>query len=125
MNFERIDAEEQVLAERALCDHFLQIAVGRAHDAHIHVKRFVLADAADFARFQKPEQLDLHRLVEFAQFVEKQRPAVGDFDQPLARRVGSGECPFAMSEQFAFDQVFRQRAAIDGTNGLFARLLNS
>ena len=64
--------------------HLLQVAIGRANDSHINVERFVLTNAANFTRFQEPQQFDLHRFVEFPKLVEEHRPAVGDFDQTFA-----------------------------------------
>ena len=119
VNFERVDAEHQVLAEIALLDHFVQVAMGGADDAHIDGERLVFADAADFAAFQHAQQFGLHRLGQLADFVEEQRAAVGDFEQADAVLVGAGEAAFAMAEQFAFDQTFRQRAAVDGDEGHF------
>jgi hypothetical protein len=114
VNLERVHAEEQVFAKRSLDHHVLEVAVRGADDAHIDVERFVLAHAPNFARLQKPQQLDLHRLVELSQLIKEQRAAIGDFEQPFARRVGSREGPLAMSEQFALDEVLGQSTAIHG-----------
>ena len=62
---------------------------------------------------KKSQQFHLHRLVQFAEFVEEQRAAVGDFQQSLAADIGTGERTFAMSEELAFDELFRQSTAID------------
>ncbi len=86
-------------------DHLLQVAIRRTDDADTHMKRFVFTDTTDFARFQESQHLDLHLLVEFAEFIQEQRPAVGDFQQAFAERVCTGEGTFAMTEQFAFDQI--------------------
>ena len=109
----RVDAVHQVFAEVAGRDHFGQVAVRGADDAHVDGERFVFADAADFAAFQHAQQLGLHRLGQLADFVEKDRAAVGDFEQADAMLVGPGERAFAMAEQLAFDQRFGQRAAVD------------
>ena len=94
-------------------DHFVQIAMRGANDAHIDVDRLVLADAANLAALQHAQQLGLHRFGQLADFVEKDRAAVGDFEQADAMLVGAGERAFAMAEQLAFDQRLGQRAAID------------
>ena len=60
MNLERVDAEEQVLAELLFADHLFEIAIRRTDDADIDDDRVVLADPADLARFQEPQQFDLH-----------------------------------------------------------------
>ena len=79
-----------------------------AEDAHVDAERLVLADAADLAAFQEPQQLDLHGLGQLADLVEEQRAAVGHFEQPHAVLVGAGERSLAMAEQLALDQALGQ-----------------
>ena len=112
-DFERVDAVHQVFAEVAGRDHFRQVAMRGAHDAHIHNGRPVFAHAANLAAFQHAQQLGLHRLRQLADFVEKDRAAVGNFKQADAVLIGAGERTLAVAEQLAFDERFRQRAAID------------
>ena len=104
-DLEGVDAEEQVLAELVVLDHLAQVAVGGAEDAHVDAERLGLADAADLARLQEAQQLDLDVLVQLADFVEEQRAAVGDLEEPLVVAVGAGERALAMAEQLALDQV--------------------
>ena len=113
VNLERVDAEHQVFAELAFGDHLLQVAVRGADHAHVDDERLVVAHAADFAAFQHPQQLGLHRLGQLADLVEKQRAAVGHLEQPDAMLVGAGERSLAMAEQLAFDQALGQGAAVD------------
>ena len=84
VDLERVDPEEEVLAELLGLDHLAEVAVGRAEDADVDPERVVLADAADLARLQEPEQLDLDALVQLADLVEEERAAVGDLEEPLA-----------------------------------------
>ncbi len=81
--------------------------MGGAHDADIDDGGPILADAADFAALQHAEQLGLHGLRQLADFVEKDRAAVGHFEQADAVFVGAGERAFAMAEQLAFDERSR------------------
>ena len=87
VDLEGVEPEEQVFAERVGGDHVAQVAVGGADDPDIDAERVVLAHAADLAAFQETQQLDLHGLVQFADLVEEQRAAVGDFEEPLAIRA--------------------------------------
>ena len=49
---------------------------------------------------------------------------MGGFDQAMVGFVGAGEGAFFMSEEFGFDQVFRDSGAVYGDQrGLFARAL--
>ncbi len=111
-DFEGVNSEVKVFAERAFVDHFLEWSICRADNSNIDVEGFIFADAAQFAGLQKSQQFDLSRFVEFAEFVEKQCPAVGHFDQALAVSVRSGERSFAMPEEFAFDQLLGQCSAV-------------
>ena len=62
---------------------------------------------------QKAQQHDLaargHRL----NFIQKQCAALGLRDEAAARRLGVGERAALVAEQFAFEQIVGQRAAID------------
>ena len=107
-DLEGVEAEEKVLAELLVLDHVAQVAIGGAEDPDVDAERLVLAHAADLARFEEPEQLDLHALVELADLVEEERAAVGDLEEPLAVGIGAGERPLAMAEQLALDEVFGQ-----------------
>ena len=113
VDLERVEPEEEVLAELVGVDHLAEVAVGRAEDADVDAERVVLADAADLARLEEPEQLDLHALVELADLVEEERAAVGDLEEPLAVGVGAGEGPLAVAEELALDEVLGQGAAVD------------
>ena len=80
-NLEGVDAEPEVLAELARGHHRVQAAIRGADDADVAGERFVVADAADLAAFQEPQQLRLHRLGQLADFVEEERAAVGHLEQ--------------------------------------------
>jgi hypothetical protein len=56
--------------------------------------------------------LGLHRHV--ADFVEKQRPPLGLLETADRARVGAGESALLVAEQFAFDEVSRDRGHVDG-----------
>ena len=74
-------------------------------------KRAVLEHAQQF-------HLDGERHV--ADFIEKQGAAVGLFEAAGAAGDGAGERAFFVAEQFAFQQIFRDRAAVDGDHLLLA-----
>jgi hypothetical protein len=52
----------------------------------------------------------------------KQGAAVGDLEQAQLVALGAGKGALAVAEQLAFDQVFRDRRAVDGNEGLVAAL---
>ncbi len=98
-------------------DHLAEVAVGGAEDPDIDAERLVLADAADLAALEEPEQLDLDALVQLADLVEEERAAVGDLEEALPVHVGAGEGPLAMSEQLALDEVLGQGPAVHRDEG--------
>jgi hypothetical protein len=57
--------------------------------------------------------LALERQRQLAQFVEEQRAAVGDAEQPHARADGARERAAHVAEQFALEQLRRNRCAVD------------
>ncbi len=113
VDFEGVDAEHQVFAEGALFDHFFEVAVGGADHADVDVDGLVIAEAADVAGFEDSKQLGLHREGELADFVQEDGPAVGYFELPGGGGLGAGDGAAAVSEEFAFDQVFGEGAAVD------------
>ena len=56
--------------------------------------------AFEFALLQHPQQLDLNRRRDFADFIEKQRASVGQLKAPFAAARGSGERTFFMAKEF-------------------------
>ena len=108
-DLERVQPEEKIFTKMLVLDHLAQVSVGGAEDAHVNPERLVLAHAADLARFQEPQELDLHAAVELTDLVEEKRAAVGDLEEALAVGIGAGVRPLAMAEELALDQVFGKR----------------
>jgi hypothetical protein len=57
---EHVQPVVEVLAERAVGDLLLEIAVRRRHDAHVDLDRLGAADPFELALLQHAQQLDLH-----------------------------------------------------------------
>ena len=83
------------------------------HQAHIGLPRLHAAHPAEGAGLQKPQQLDLQGLRHIADLVQKQRAAVGGFNQAFLAHMRAGERAFFVAEQFALEQIVRQARAID------------
>jgi hypothetical protein len=120
VDFKCVDAEEEVFAEVAFLNHLLEFTVGGADDSDIDMEGFVVADASDFAGFEEPEELNLHAFIEFSEFIEEQCASIGDFEESSSVCICAGECAAAVSEEFAFDEVFRDGAAVDGDEGFIS-----
>jgi hypothetical protein len=59
------------------------------------------------------QQLDLHRQRHVADFVEEQGAAVGQFETPGTAGDRTGKGALLVAEQFAFQQLGRDRPAVD------------
>src|SRR5690606_19330686 len=85
------EAIPEVLAERALRDHAVQVAMGRRDDAHVDVDRARAADARERALLQDAQEPDLCRERQLADLVEQESSAVRPLEPPLPCRDRAGE----------------------------------
>ena len=111
-DIERVEAIEQITAEMASLDGRGQGEVAGGDDAHIGDTQRTLADRTELAVLQKTQQRRLRMRRQRIDFVQKQCPAAGVFDQPRFVALGVGKCAAAVSEQGRFDQILRQRTAV-------------
>ena len=113
-----VDPVEQVLAKLLTADHLGDGHVGGADQAHVDRGRPVGAHADHLAVLQHGEQLGLQRQREVTDLVEEQTAARGDLKAagPVAARIGEG--PLDVAEEFAFEQVFAERAHVDADEHL-------
>ena len=112
------DAVVEVFAEISAL-HFLgEVAIRRGHDPHIDGDRRRRPDAFERALLQRAQQLHLHRMVELTDLVEEERAAIGRLEAPFAPFGGTRERALLVPEKLALDQLRRNRAAIDGDEGL-------
>ncbi len=87
--------------------------MGRRHHAHVAADGLVAAHALETALLQHAQQLHLHRQAHVADFIQQQGAALGHFETTLARGQRTGEGALLVAEQFAFQQVRRNGAAVD------------
>lgn len=113
MDIDHIEAEVEVLAELAVFDHGGEVFVSCGDDADIDFDGGVAADAFDGAFAEGAEELDLSALVDFAEFVEEERAAVGGFEAADAAFGGTGEGAAFVAEEFAFEQLWGEGGAVD------------
>jgi len=95
----------------------LQINVGGGDDAHIGLARLFVAEALELALLQHAQQLGLCRQRQFADFVEKQRAALGALETAAARRLRARVGAFFDAEEFGFDEVAGQGSAVHRDEG--------
>ena len=109
---EHVQAIVQVFAEAARADGGLQIAMRRCDDPHVAADGPVAAHAFESALLEHAQQLHLHLQRHVADFVEEQRAPFRELESPEPGRQCARESAFFVSEQFAFQQVRGNGAAI-------------
>ena len=105
--------EKQVAAELALLDHLFKVAVGGADHPQIDFALLDRTDPANRPVLQQLQQLGLQQQVHFTDLIEKQRAAIGRFDQTEATVLGVGERALLVAEQLRLHQVGRNRGAVE------------
>src|SRR5690606_34294705 len=114
-----VQSIKEVLAEGALADHALELAIGGGDDAHIDRQLARAADRADEFFLQYAQKPRLHLVRHLPDLVEKDRAAFALAEKAFAIAIGAGEGPAHVSEELAFEQVLGDGAAVDGNEGLF------
>ena len=114
------DAEIQIFAKEFFFGEFSQIAVGGDDDADVDVDGLRAADALEAALFEYAQEFGLDGQRQFADFVEEERAAVGQFHFADFARAGTGEGAAFVAEEFVFDQAFGNGGAIQRDEGLLA-----
>src|SRR5205085_1983804 len=105
---------KEVLTKRALFDFLLERLIGGSHHPNVHQHRCVITNAPDLMLLQDAEQTALQQRRHGTNFIEKNRASVGFLKQTFLIVYGAGERAAAVAEEFRFQKVLRQRAAIDG-----------
>src|SRR5262245_37231005 len=111
-NRKHVQAVEQILPELLLVDERGQVAVGRGNQACVSAKRPSAAQAFELALLKDPQELGLELDRNLADFVEEDRPAVGELESadPLADRTR--ERSLLVSEQLTLEKARGNRGAI-------------
>ncbi len=90
------------------------------YQAHIDGNAACATDTFDAALLENAQQLHLHHARHVADFIEKKGAAGRLFEATGAGRHGARKCTTFMAEKFAFEQMLRDRATIDGDERPFA-----
>ncbi len=99
--------------------HFLgQITIGGSDDAHIHMVFLISTHPLQLTTLQHTQQLGLHRQWQLTHLVKEQRTAIRQLEPAATPIDRPGKSAFDMPEQFAFDQHFRQRGAVEADQRL-------
>ena len=76
--------------------------------------------AGDFALLEHPQQAHLRRQRHLADFVEEDRTAIGLLENAAGPGAGVGKGALLVSEEFVFQQILGNCAAIERAEGMLA-----
>src|SRR4030095_3203568 len=76
-----IDAVEQIRPKHSVVDYSFEVAIRRGHDTNIHFDFADTTNAEKCSRFNCSKKLCLQLCRKFCDFIQKQRSAIGKFDQ--------------------------------------------
>ena len=117
-NGKHIQAVIEILAERALAQHLVQISVRCRYDPNIHRNGSRAAHTLDHMVLKGPQEPHLRLKGKLPELVEKQRAAVGQLKFAPHSAMRPGEGPFLVPEQRAVHERLRDGPAIDLDEGL-------
>ena len=109
-----VQAIEQVLAEPLSLSQVHRVVPRHADDAHIGPPHRALADPRQCSSLEEAQQLALEAEVEFADLVEKQRPAISQLRRALAIFPRAGRGAAGDAEEFGFHLLTRNGPAAEG-----------
>ncbi len=105
--------EVEVFAELTRRDGGLQMPVGRRDDADVHLQRDRAAQPLEALFLQGAKDLRLQRQRQVADFVEKQRTAMGHLELAGLAGRSAGKRPFLVAEELGLQQRFRDCGTVD------------
>ena len=115
LQFEHVEAVEQIFSKQPVIDEFLQVLVRCRDDADVDRDDPVMTDTHDLPLLKNPEESALQLRSDIADLIEEDCPIVSELEQSsLTPFYCSGEGTVDVSEQFALKQVFRESRTVDG-----------
>ena len=112
-----IESEEQIFPEYILLDQGPNVFIARSKNPDVDLLGFPRTDHAHLLVLEHTQELDLHGRAHFVDLVQKDGAPVGGLEEPGARLGRAGERPLYVTEQLAFQQLFRDGAAVDRNKG--------
>src|SRR5690554_1728486 len=108
-----LESGEKIAAEALLLNEPFEIAMGRRDDAHIDFLGARPAKGKDLALLKYAKELGLCLEGHIADLIEEERSAVCGTDEALAIPIGTCIRSALDSEELGFDEVWRQRRAVN------------
>src|ERR1700677_3415771 len=93
--------------------------MGGRDDTNIDLLRLA-TDRRHYALLESPQDFGLHRHIHVTDLVEKERSATSFAEGPLALQDRTGEGALDVTEQFAFEEIRRNRCAVQRHEGAVA-----
>ena len=109
---EDVEPVIEVFPQLAARHRLAGAAVGRGDDPHVGLDRVVAAHAQEVSRLEHAQELHLELRVHLGDLVEQQRSAGGALEIADVPAVRAREAALLVPEQFALDQIGRDRAAV-------------
>src|SRR5664280_2243035 len=117
-----VEPKVEILPKLVFLDAFFEPPIGGGDDPDIDLEGAVAPDSLELTLLQDAQELGLEVGWNFADLVEQDRSAVGQFKPAFALGKRAGEGALFMAEKLAFDQVFGNGGAIDSyERGIGAR----
>src|ERR1700739_1055132 len=112
MDFDRIQAKQEVLAKLSCLARILKVGIGRRDNADVDLSAAGRAHAFHFSRLDNPQKLRLLPKRHIANFIEENCSVIGQFKtpNPICSRIG--ERPFYVTEQLALENTVSETASI-------------
>ncbi len=112
-----VEAVEQILAEGAVAHALLQVLVGGGDDAHMCLDGLVAAHAVEMPVRQHTQQARLQVERHVADFIEKERAALGLLEAAAPLGLCAREGAALVAEQLGLQQVLGDGGGVDGHEG--------
>ena len=113
VNANDVQAVEKIFPKQMFGNEQFEILVCGRDDANIHFDWRVTANPIELAVRKNSQEASLCFRRHVTNLVEKECAAIGLLEAPCALSGSAGEGAFFMTEQFRFDQIFRNRRHVE------------
>src|SRR6266478_3066376 len=112
VNLKTVNAIKKIRAKRSVSHDRIQGAVGRGHDAHVHLNFAHAAHAEKGARLDRSQQFRLQAGRQFSYLIQKERAAVRQLNQTQFASFGAGKRTRLVTEQLRLEQRLLEGCAV-------------
>ena len=120
LELDDLEAIVEILAEAALLDLLLEIAVGRGDDPHIDLDAARAPDPLELPLLQDPQHLGLGLGRHVADLIEEDRAAFRGLESAHTLLIRARKGALLVAEELALDQLAVDRRTVDGHEGTIA-----